>query len=557
MKLSIRQALVAALLVLAFAVVATNLLLIYGTRTQTENLRTVYDDRIVPMEQLKTVSDAYSAALIDNVVRAEAGMVSPVVAAKDIRAAMANADKRWAEYEATFLVPEEKKLVDKVNDMRSTAQVVVLAALDALDNKDNEKLRNIHKTSLYAKTDPLIAVLGDLIKLQIKTTKEIYQDSRSDGSTLLAFALFFMAFGVVAIGFAFWVVVHRTTRPLSDMTQAMQRLAGNDLSTSIPCVGRQDEIGAMAEAMAIFKGNALERQRLEAEQKKQAEERERRARQIETLTELFEHAAQSVTGEVARSATEMQHSADGLTHIARQTREQATVAAAATEQASSNIQTVAASAEELTASIHEISGNVQRANEIATVAAHKAGQADHAVGELSNKANAIGDVVRLITQIANQTNLLALNATIEAARAGEAGRGFAVVAVEVKNLAAQTAKATEDISSQINAMQGATQDTVDVIRDIVQAISAITESSTTIAAAIEEQSAATAEIGRNVNQASDGTREIANTINGVQQIAHRTQDAADHVLGAAGSLANQSQRLAGHVQEFLAGVRAA
>jgi methyl-accepting chemotaxis protein len=557
LRLDLRQTLLATLTALALAIASANGLMLYGTQKQTDNLHTVYVDRVIPMRDLQMVSDAYAVTIIDQVVKAHVGRQGADVSARAIRAALTLAGERWTAYEATQLVDAEVKIAAEVKRLRAAAEPSIMAALKALDTGDMAALQPLLAGDLYSHVDPLTEALGRLIGVQTDVTEHVYNDSESIGALLLAAAIFFSIFGAVAIGVSLWAVVIRTTRPLVAMTGAMQRLAANDIDIEVPGAERQDEIGAMANAMAVFKTNAHERRRLEAEQERQRAEREARAKRIEALTAAFEENAGTVTGEVTRSAEEMQASANGLSQIAAQTKQEASTVSAATEEASANVQTVAASTEELSASIGEISNHVQRSATMASDATRKASEADVTVANLAEKAAAVGDVVRLINEIASQTNLLALNATIEAARAGEAGKGFAVVASEVKNLASQTAKATEDITAQINSMQSATSGTVSAIRGIVDSINAINEATATIAAAIEEQTAATAEISRNVQEASAGTQEIARSVAGVQEIAWRTQDASDDVLGAASSLTTQARRLSAHVHEFLAGVRAA
>ncbi|WP_245428792.1 methyl-accepting chemotaxis protein [Rhodoplanes elegans] len=353
-------------------------------------------------------------------------------------------------------------------------------------------------------------------------------------------------------------MARRITAPLHRMTAATKELATGRLDIEVPGVGRRDEIGDMAEAVAVFKSNAVERRRLEAEQK-EAEGRAAAGRKADMvrLADQFEQAVGGIIAMVSSAATELEATATTLTRTADTTQQMSATVSAASEEASTNVQAVAAATNEMTSSIGEISRQVQTSSRIADAAVSQAAKTDARVGELSVAANRIGDVVKLITDIAEQTNLLALNATIEAARAGEAGKGFAVVANEVKALAGQTAKATGEISSQISAMQAATQDSVAAIKEISGTIGQIAEVASAIAAAVEEQGAATAEISRNIQQAASGTSQVAQNITAVSRGAEETGAASGEVLNAAGQLAIESNQLRSEVTKFLDSVRAA
>jgi methyl-accepting chemotaxis protein len=363
----------------------------------------------------------------------------------------------------------------------------------------------------------------------------------------------------LAVGvFLAWLIGRGISRPVVGMCGAMRALAGGDKTVEIPGVGRKDEVGQMAETVQVFKNSMIEADRLreETEQHKAAAEAERRAGMMK-LADTFEAGIKGVVNSVASQATEMQSSAQAMTHTAEQATHQATAVAASVEQASANVQTVASSAEELSTSVLEIGRQVEQSSKIAGQAVIDADKTNATVEGLNKTAQRIGEVVQLIETIAGQTNLLALNATIEAARAGDAGKGFAVVASEVKSLASQTAKATEEIRAQIGDIQGATGQTVEAIRSIGATIRQMSEIATSIASAVEEQGAATREIATNVHQAAQGTNDIATNIEGVSRAASDTGAAAAQVLSAAGELSKQSETLRRDVDEFLATVRAA
>ncbi len=355
-----------------------------------------------------------------------------------------------------------------------------------------------------------------------------------------------------------WFAVFRLGRPLEQMTGSMKALAAGDDTIDIPARGRNDELGEMAGAVQIFKDNAQEKKRLEAEQIEAVKRTEEEKRQMMVaLADDLEASVGGVVEAVSAASTEMQSSAQAMASTAEHTSAQSSEVAAAAEQASANVETVATAAEELSASIGEISRQVSQSSEIASDAVKEAERTNEMVLGLADAAQKIGEVVELITDIAEQTNLLALNATIEAARAGDAGKGFAVVASEVKNLANQTARATEEIGSQIGGIQTATKDAVGAIQGIGGTIGKINEIASAIAAAVEEQGAATGEIARNVEQAANGTQTVTSNISGVTTAAGETGQAAGEILSATGELSQQSERLKAEVDKFLEQIRAA
>ncbi|WP_247872208.1 methyl-accepting chemotaxis protein [Azospirillum sp. TSO35-2] len=355
-----------------------------------------------------------------------------------------------------------------------------------------------------------------------------------------------------------WLIGRSIANPVVAMTAAMGRLAQGDLSVALPAADRRDEIGAMAAAVQVFRDTMIQTRRME-EEAKAAETRaaqERRAGML-ALADRFESSVQGIVETVASAATEMQGTASAMSATADQTSVQASTVAAAAEQASVNVQTVSAATEELSASIAEIGRQVTTSTRVAGKAVDDARQTGKAITGLVQAAQQIEQVVELINSIASQTNLLALNATIEAARAGEAGKGFAVVASEVKQLANQTAKATEDIQVKVREIQSATAGAQTAITDIAGTIDQINDISTGIAAAIEEQNAATGDIANNVSQAARGTGDVSANILGVNQAASETGSAATQVLHAAEGLARDAERLRGEVQNFIATIRAA
>jgi methyl-accepting chemotaxis protein len=355
-----------------------------------------------------------------------------------------------------------------------------------------------------------------------------------------------------------WLIASGIVGPVRAMTQAMSVLASGDKAVAIPALENRDELGDMARAVEVFKHNAIEMDRLQSEQEehqRRAEEEKRRS--MNALADGFQAEVAGVVNTVSSAATEMEATAQAMAGAADQASRQATIVSAASEQASASVQTVAAAAEQLSSSITEIARQVAHSAEIAGQGADAAKRTDAVVQGLADAANRIGEVVALISDIASQTNLLALNATIEAARAGEAGKGFAVVANEVKSLANQTAKATDDISAQVAGIQNAATDAVNAIRDIGSVITRINEIASTVASAVEEQGAATQEIARNTQQAASGTEEVSRNIVGVTQASGETGQAASQVLSAAGQLSREAEMLRSKVEGFIAQVRSA
>jgi methyl-accepting chemotaxis protein len=345
--------------------------------------------------------------------------------------------------------------------------------------------------------------------------------------------------------------------PIVTLNGAMGGLAAGKLDTEVPFATRKDEIGQMAGTVQVFKENAQERERLEQQARDEQAARQRRADTVDRLVKDFEAAATSGLQTVAAAASQLDTAARTMQGVAGDAQHKATISAASADETAANVNSVASATQELAASLSEVGRQVQRSAEVTNQAVSEAQRTSGVVAELSSAAQKIGDVVNLIANIAAQTNLLALNATIEAARAGDAGKGFAVVAQEVKALASQTAKATDDISSQIAAIQTSTGSATTAIEGIGRTISEINEIASAIAAAIEEQNGATSEIARNVAEAARGTTDVSANIGGVSQAAVTAGASASQVLSAAQSLTRQSDGLKARVESFLGAIRAA
>jgi methyl-accepting chemotaxis protein len=386
-------------------------------------------------------------------------------------------------------------------------------------------------------------------------TAQLSSSAFRDMLTELGFLLLCVLVVCAAIG----TIIFQVTRPLTALSGAMRELADGNFDVVLPGLGRRNEVGDMAAAVEMFKVRATEKSRLETEAK-QAEEASssaQRRKDRHKLADDFQATAGAIIEIVFSTSTQLEAAANTLTKTAETTQSLSGTVASASEQASANVQSVASATEEMTSSVNEIARQVQESSKIAAQAVQQAERTDARIAELSQAAGRIGDVVKLITAIAEQTNLLALNATIEAARAGEAGRGFAVVASEVKQLASQTAKATEEIGTQIAGMQNATQDSVSAIKEIGGTIGRIAEIASLISATVEEQGAATQEIARNVGEAAKGTALVASNISDVNRGASETGSASAQVLSSAQSMSSESTRLKVEVEKFLSTVRAA
>jgi methyl-accepting chemotaxis protein len=409
-------------------------------------------------------------------------------------------------------------------------------------------------STIYEKVTPRLEAVFEAAEAGQRTATAELEQARDFASSFMMIAAIVMLISVLAIGL---LIARNITAGLSRITGVMGSLAEGDNQVEIPALEKRTETGQMAQALQVFKDNAIEKEHMDAARAKEQAAKEDEAKRVMELCATFDQTAASALESVASAATQMQSTSQGMSATAEETNQQASAVASASEQATANVQTVATAAEEMSASIGEIGRQVEQSAAIATRAVSEAEKTNGTVQGLAEAAEKIGAVVELITGIAEQTNLLALNATIEAARAGDAGKGFAVVASEVKNLANQTAKATEEIGQQIAGMQSASGEAVEAIGGIGKTISEVNEIAAAIAAAVEQQGTATQDIARNVQEAAGGTQEVTNNITGVSQGAEETGKAANQVLESAGELSQQSEALRGAVDKFLVDIKAA
>ncbi|EWY40002.1 methyl-accepting chemotaxis protein [Skermanella stibiiresistens SB22] len=397
----------------------------------------------------------------------------------------------------------------------------------------------------------------ELVRVTISSGQAVGDASSALYSTTWKLIIAAMVVALVLCAAAGLFLSTSISRPIRALCGTMGALAKGQLATTVQGTERHDEIGQMAAAVQVFKDGLVTAKELEAAQAAEQAAKQVRATRVEDMIRQFERQTVAVLGGVTTAANQLNDTAQGMTAVADATLRQSAASAVAAEQTSANVQTVASATEEMTSTLNSISRQVTESSMVATSAVREAGQTNETVQGLSDAAQRIGEVIGLIQTIAEQTNLLALNATIEAARAGEAGKGFAVVASEVKSLANQTARATEDITTQVVAMREATGGAVGAIQGISRTISSIHEIATSIAGAVEEQNAATHEIARNVQQAAQGTQEVSANLTEVSQAASQTGTAAAQVLGAAKELSGQANTLRDEIERFLSGIRAA
>ena len=556
-KYSIRAkitAVVAFLLIAMTAMGALNVRQMYVINASTVDIVTSWLPSVRVLGELRAATITYRAIVRSHLLATdEAGkQLQEDLLAKWIT----NTDKARKTYEPLITSAEERALYNEF----STSWAEYLAGVKevlVLSRKNEDKEARV----LHAKAS-LAGVKGDetLQKDVLLNSKgadaagsQAAEGFDNDIKIVLSSLLLTISIGIGAAVF----LVRGVSAGIKSIVAPMQALGNGDLTALVPHQGEKTEIGAMAEALQVFKQALIAKKAADEAAARDADAKIERGRRVDNITRDFESLIGEIVATVSSASTQLEASAGTLTTTAERAQQLTTTVAAASEEASTNVRSVASATEEMASSINEIGRQVQDSARMAGEAVDQARKTNDRVSELSKAAARIGDVVELINTIAGQTNLLALNATIEAARAGEAGRGFAVVASEVKALAEQTAKATGEIGQQITGIQTATQDSVNAIKEIGGTIEKLCEISSTIASAVEEQGAATQEISRNVQQAAHGTQQVSSHITDVQRGASETGSASSQVLAAAQSLSGDSNRLKLEVGKFLNSVRAA
>ncbi|MEL6060941.1 methyl-accepting chemotaxis protein [Methylobacterium sp. DCY52] len=462
-------------------------------------------------------------------------------------------------FQDRLTAPRDRAIYERFTTAWNAYQNVQLQVVELMIAGDQPgALALVLDPATGAQNDAAVASLTEAIASARAQTEANVAETVREAARAKLVALAATVVGLAVAAAAMLFAVFGIARPIARMTGTMGRLAEGDETVAVPHTGRRDEIGAMAAAVQVFKDNLIRSRALERDTalaRQDAETQRRHA--VHAMAESFEAAVGGVLARVSDAASGLRADAEAMSRTATHTAERSATVAGAAQEAAQHVGTVAAAAEELGASVQEISRQVDGSADLARGAVVQAGETANLVHELSSAAGRIGDVVRLITDIAGQTNLLALNATIEAARAGAAGKGFAVVAAEVKQLADQTARATGEIAGQVGRIQGATGQTVGAIDGIAARIREIDGVATSIAAAVEQQGAATREIARNVAEAAAGTGAVTGTIDAVAQAADETGTAATRMLASAASLSEQSAELRREINTFLATVRAA
>jgi methyl-accepting chemotaxis protein len=504
--------------------------------------------------EMRTQSARFRAVLRDHLTATDTERAD---IDRNLAARSSDVEKAAKAYRHLISSSTERELADQLDrhwqDFIAASEEVRSHAIKG----DHETARQINAAKVVPVGRSMDKTLAGLVEFNDEGAERAGQSAEATYSrAIYLMSIILLAAMVFGIGSAI-LVSQEIRRGISSILKPMGLLVDGELSVEIPKLSQTTEIGRIGAALQAFKEALLARKASDEAANAEKAISLARAQRIASATVDFEAMIGELAGSLASSSTELEASATTLSSTAERAQKLATMVAGASEEASTNVQSVASATEELSSSTNEISRQVQESARMAMAAVDEADKTNGRVEQLAKAASRIGDVVELINAIAGQTNLLALNATIEAARAGEAGRGFAVVASEVKALAEQTAKATSEIGQQIVGIQSATQDSVGAIKEISGTIGKLSEISSAIAAAVEEQGAATQEISRNIQQAAAGTHQVSSHITDVQRGASETGLASSQVLSAAQSLAGNSVRLKSQVENFLDAVRAA
>jgi methyl-accepting chemotaxis protein len=534
---------------------------LHGYQRSNDDIAEVYQERLVPVSLLSRINDLMHVSVEQLttavIARPSPKNVLPYIERVDRN--LSESDRLVRQYAQHVADDNDKKLLEDWIAKRGVlAEKGIKPAVAALQKQAFDDAEDTVLGVALKQFEATQQVFDAILARELENAQHTHDraNRRYDVTKYLTIGAIVLALGLCG-AMAFYVK-RAVTGPLIVLSAAMKSLAGGNKTVDIPYAARADEVGETAKAAQTFKDSLLRIDAMEAEQKEAATRAmAQRKSEMDRLADAFQATVGTIVTTVSSASRQLEAAAGTLADTADTTQRLSTTVTATSEQASAHVQSVATASEQLSGCVGEIARQVEESRRIAGQAVTQAGKTDTRMSELSQAAGRIGDVVKLITAIAEQTNLLALNATIEAARAGETGKGFAVVAQEVKALASQTAKATEEIGTQIATMQAATQESVAAIKEISGTIRRVSDIASTIAAAVEEQGTATEEISRNVQQAAAGTAQVAANITDVSRGAGATGSASTQVLSSARSLAGESSRLKLEVEKFLATVRAA
>ncbi|MBR0899170.1 MCP four helix bundle domain-containing protein [Bradyrhizobium tropiciagri] len=557
-NLSVRARLIAVIVMLLITLAGTGLFAVTRMQTMNEytiNISTKWLPSVRVLGEIRVLVNRYRVNIRQFVLDTD-----PQKKATDEKALEAIAQaiaEKIKSYQPLVTSQEERELADAFMEAWTDYVTQIREVMD-INRKDNDTAKA--RDFITAKA-PVGAKLETPLQKNIDLNNkgaDVATRKAADNYALTLKLISAILLTSMILGICAGIYLLRTiTRGINSVVTPMRVLAAGDLTVAVPCINPKTEIGQMASALQVFKDALVAKKAVDEAAAADANAKITRGQRVDAVTSQFESMIGELVSSLSSSATELEAAANTLTTSAQSTGRISGDAAGASQEVSTNVQSVAGATEKITSSVNEIGRQVQQASRVASDAVRQAEKTNASITELSQSSARIGDVVRLITAIAEQTNLLALNATIEAARAGNAGRGFAIVASEVKALAAQTSKATDEIATQIASMQSATETSVGAIREISATINVISEISSAIATAVEEQSAATQEIARNVITAARGSSAVASNIDDVSRGASETGSASSQVLASARMLSNQSERLKSEVEKFLATVRAA
>lgn len=554
MTFSIRRSLQAILMVLTLASAGGIAADFFSARALNRNIGQMSREHVRPLIVLKKISDAYAVTIVDTTHKVAAGAVSLEEGGNAIRSALDAIRTNWASFTGNALTDEEKTHVRDYQAQMDRSGAVVNRLMASMTARDIKQVKEIAGKELYPAIDPLTERIEALIALQLREVDEHIGEAEVIGNNAALLQLSVAGVLVLLTMIGFYFVASMVTIPLLRLRDAMLSLAAGDVNVDLGEAELRTEIGEMARAVLVFRENAAGRARLEEQTRAERHREIHRQKRIEALIQHFREAIGGIKTSLETELVSMQGSSTTLNEIAAQASSGANAAKDASLESSSNVGVVAAAAGELTATSREISEQVHKAGDCVNQAMEMARNTDRDVSSLASLANRIGDIVGIISNIAEQTNLLALNATIEAARAGDAGKGFAVVAAEVKTLAGQTAKATDEISAQIGSIQSATRQAVQAIQAITGTVSEIEGRTMAIAAAVEQQEGSTHEISKSIALASSGSDRAASNVAEVSLAIDRTSVESLSLRDTASRLSHVAGELSRSVEIFLTNV---